>query len=196
MELTLYIVILVLGILTYGSAVVQMLSNDYSPSLFSRGIWLLLGINSFAGVALGGGSPSSQLLAATLVIGSGAVFIASMFKGSREFGLVEHISLYLFLASCILWILVDAPFINLILSLVAHFIGGIPTIWRTIKRPQSEKALHWYFFFAASVLTIINSSEKSLRTILFPVYFICFDGLIILLVNRGLLSEAKTKWQS
>lgn len=180
----LYIVILVLGIFTYGSAVWQMFSGEYSPSFFSRGIWLLLGVNSFAGVALGGGSSSSKLLALTLLIGNACVFLASIRKGSREFGLVEQVSLLLFGVSCVLWFVIDEPLVNLALSLIAHFIGGIPTIARTIRRPSSEKALHWYFFFAASIFTIINSSQLTLRSIAFPLYFVLFDGLIIFLVNR------------
>lgn len=184
MEQLLYFLILALGVATYTSAVVQMWIGAYSPSFFSRGVWLLLGINGFAGVVLSGGSASSKLLAATLLFGSAAVFAVSYKKGSREFGLTEKISLLLFIASCILWLVIDAPIVNLILSLVAHFIGGIPTIWRTIKNPHSEQALHWYFFFVASLLTIVNSNQKTLNAILFPVYFIFFDGLIIILASR------------
>lgn len=183
------LIIVVLGVLTYGSAIVQMYLKQYSPSLFSRAVWLLLGINSFAGVALGGGSVSAKLLAAILLVGNAGVCITSIWKGSREFGIVEQLSLLLFFVSCALWVMIDEPLINLALSLIAHFIGGIPTITRTLRRPQSEKALHWYFFFVASVLTIINSSSLSMRAIIFPLYFALFDGLIIALVNRKRLFD-------
>jgi len=184
MQEVFYILILLLGIATYVSAVWQMLRGEYSPSFFSRGVWFLLGINSFAGVLLGDGSKSSVILAATLFVGNAAVFAISYWKGSRDFGFAEKISLILLIMSTVMWLALDAPFIGLIMSLVAHFIGGIPTIWRTIKRPQTEQAYHWYFFFTASVISIIASPEKTITTILFPVYFTFFEGLIILLVNR------------
>ena len=88
METALIYVIGLLGITAYVTAVYQMLTNVYAPSFFSRGVWFLLGINSFAGVLLGGGSQSSIVLAGTLFIGNLAVFITSYRKGSREFGLV------------------------------------------------------------------------------------------------------------
>lgn len=179
-----YALILVLGIATYTSAVWQMLRGDYSPSFFSRGVWFLLGINSFAGVLLGDGSKASIILAGTLFAGNAAVFAVSYKKGSREFGFAEKISLVLLLISGILWAVLDAPFIGLIISLAAHFIGGIPTIWRVARRPHSEQAYHWYFFFAASIISIVASDNKSITAILFPVYFAIFDGLIILLANR------------
>jgi hypothetical protein len=180
----LYVLILLLGIATYVSAAIQMILRQYQPSFFSRGVWFLLGINAFAGVALGGGSTSSILLAGTLFVGNGVVFAVSYKYGSRKFETVEKVSLVLLLISGCAWILFDAPFVGLIIALVAHFVGGIPTIWRVMKHPHSEQALHWYFFFTASILTIIASQQKTVQTILFPAYFACFDGLIIILINR------------
>ena len=184
MQQALYLPIFLLGITAYGSFVYQMLKGDYAPSFFSRGVWFLLGINSFAGVVLGDGSKSSAILASTLLVGNAAVFIVSYKKGSRVFGIAEKISLALLIVSGLMWAILDAPYLGLIISLVAHFIGGIPTIWRVIKRPHSEQAYHWYFFFTASVLSVFASPDKALTAILFPVYFIFFEGLIILLTNR------------
>jgi hypothetical protein len=179
-----YVLILLLGIATYVSAVWQMLKGEYSPSLFSRGVWFLLGFNSFATVLLGEGSDSSVLLAGTAFIGTGILFALSYKKGSRDFGWAEKISLGLLIISLVVWVSLDAPFIGLIMTLVAHFIGGIPTIWRAVKKASSEQAYHWYFFFVASILSFISSPDKSLTAVLFPVYFILFEGLILLLVNR------------
>ena len=184
MENLWFVIIALLGIATYVSAVWQMLIGQYSPSFFTRGVWLLLGINSFIGVLFGNGTKASVILAAALLVGNAAVFLVSYKKGSRDFGSVEWISFLLLVVALLIWIVLDTPFITLVISLVAHFIGGIPTIWRTIKKPSIEKALHWYFFFTASVLSIIVSPDKSLTAILFPIYFAFFDGLIILLVNR------------
>lgn len=190
MQDILYLLILLLGIATYLSAVIQMLSGQYSPSFFSRGIWFLLGINSFAGVLLGEGSQASVILAGTLFIGNAAVFAVSYKKGSRDFGFVEKISLVLLLISGIAWAVLDAPFVGLVISLLAHFIGGIPTIWRVAKHPESEQAYHWYFFFLASILSLAASGIGDFKAVLFPVYFALFDGLIILLANRKRLFKA------
>lgn len=193
METILIFTIGLLGITAYATAVYQMLTGVYTPSFFSRGVWFLLGVNSLIGVLLSGGSKSSVVLAGTLFVGSLAVFITSYKKGSREFGNVEKISLLLLVISASLWIFLDAPYLSLIINLSAHFIGGIPTIWRVAKRPYSEQAYHWYFFFAASVLSIFNSDGDNLRSITFPVYFVFFDGLIILLANRKRLVGSRAR---
>lgn len=178
------ILIFALGITAYSTAVWQMWRGVYRPSFFSRGVWFLLGINSFAGVYLGEGSSGAVALAATLLIGNAAVFAASYKKGSREFGAVEKLSLVLLAISAVTWIVFDSPYVGLIISLVAHFIGGIPTLWRVFKRPESEQAYHWYFFFVGCILSIVFADDRALTVILFPVYFALFDGLVILLANR------------
>jgi hypothetical protein len=185
MQTVSYAAILFLGSTAYITAVWQILKGTYQPSFFSRGVWVLLGINSFAGVLLGGGSKSSVLLALTLLLGNAAVFIVSYKKGSRAFGTAEKISLTLLIISTAMWLGLDAPYIGLIISLAAHFIGGIPTIVRVARVPSSEQAYHWYFFFVASIVGILSSDGSILRTVLFPAYFAFFDGLIILLANRN-----------
>lgn len=179
-----FILVALLGITAYGSAVYQILYGKYSPSFFSRGVWLLLGINSFVGVLFGAGTKASVILAATLLVGNLGVFLASYKKGSRNFGNVEKVSLVLLIIAFLIWIFFKAPFLTLVISLIAHFIGGVPTIWRAAKKPESEQALHWYFFFTACILSIIASPDKTVYTILFPVYFALFDGVIIILINR------------
>lgn len=144
------IVVLALGLTAYATAVMQMLQGVYRPSFFSRGVWFLLGVISFAGVFFGEGSSASVALAATLLIGNAAVFAVSWKKGSREFGAVEKISLLLLVMAVVAWVTFDSPYLALVISLVAHFIGGIPTVWRVYKRPESEQAYHWYFFLWAA----------------------------------------------
>lgn len=180
--------IFILGISAYASMVYQMIWGKYKPSFFSRGVWFLLGINSLAGVYLGEGTKGSVALATTLFLGNLAVFIVSYKKGSRDFGLAERISLVLLVLSVLIWLFIQDPFLLLIISLVAHFIGGIPTIWRTLKRADSEQAYHWYFFLAASILAVAGAEDRSIQAILFPAYFIFFEALVLILVNRKRLA--------
>lgn len=163
-----------------------MLYGTYRPSFFSRGVWFLLGVNSFAGVLLGDGSQSSVILAFILVLGNASIFICSYKRGTRVFGNVEKVSLALLLVSGVVLVVYNEPFIALAMSLIAHFIGGIPTIWRAIQDPTSEQVYHWYLFTGASILTIVASEQRTIETILFPAYFITINGLVILLVNRRL----------
>lgn len=184
MHLFIYIVITFLGILSYAIGVWKMLQNKYSPSTFSRIVWVLLAINSFAGLVLSHSSSASILLGAILLLGNVAMCIASFFKGTREMGNLEFICLGLLALSGIIWIFFNAPLVNLIISLGAHFIGAAPTYKKVWFNPKGEDIPFWLLFFLASVLSIYISDATSLKTIILPVYFVFFDGSIVLLALR------------
>lgn len=179
-----YIIILLLGIASYGEGIKQMLRGLYSPSIFSRVVWLLLAINSFAGVIASKSTNASVLLAAIFLVGNLIICLVSFSKGSKEFGKLELFCFALLLVSCFVWIFFNNPLINLGISLLAHFIGALPTYKRVWFNPRSESSLFWFYFFGASALSIFASNEGTLKTLIFPLYFTLFDGSLFLLTLR------------
>lgn len=184
MEILLYILIIAFGIASYFVGVWQMLTNKYLPSTFSRVIWVLLSINSFAGVVLSNGSKSSVLLGAIFLLGNIVICIVSFWKGVRKIGKLEYYCLALLLVSGFIWIFFEAPLVNLIISLIAHFIGGIPTYKKVWINPKSESFGFWSLFFVASLLSVFVADTTSLKSILFPIYFVIFDGMMSLFTLR------------
>jgi hypothetical protein len=180
----LYLLILLLGSASYIVGIRQMLRGRYAPSVFSRIVWLLLSVNSFAAVVASGGSSASILLAGLLLTGNLMMCVISLKKGSRTFGRIEIVCLLLLFISGVLWLVIDVPLINLGLSLGGHLLGGIPTYRRVWLEPKSEDTTYWSLFFMASVLSVVASGQSSLHAIIFPLYFTLFDGSIFLLSVR------------
>jgi hypothetical protein len=184
MNLYLYILIAILGLSSYFIGVQQMIKNRYSPSTFSRVIWVLLSINSFAGVILSNGSKSSIFLGGIILLGSIAIAVTSFWKGTNTIGKLEYFCLAMLLLSGVIWILFNAPLLNLAISLFAHFIGGLPTYKKVLLNPKSESTSFWLLFFLASLLSIFAASIVSLRDIILPIYFTIFDGSMFILTLR------------
>jgi hypothetical protein len=184
MSFCLYTTITLLGISSYAVGIWKMLKNKYKPSTFSRIIWVLLSINSFAGVFLSHSSSSSILLGGIGLLGNIGMCFVSLFKGTREIGKLEYFCSIMLMFSVIVWMTLDAPLINLAISLFAHFIGAVPTYKKVWNHPESEDISFWFLFFLASALSIFVSNTFSLRTIILPVYFMLFDGSILLLALR------------
>ncbi len=181
MTLFLYSLITLLGISSYALGILKMLQNKYKPSLFSRVIWVLLSINSFAGVLLSHSSTSSILLGGILLFGNMGMCLISIFKGTRAVGQLEYICLILLCISGLVWVISDLPLVNLVISLLAHFIGAVPTYKKVWNHPESEDITFWLLFFLASILSIAVSAASSIETIILPIYFTLFDGSILLL---------------
>lgn len=180
----LFVVVLVFGIASYIVGVREIWRGSYRPSVFSRAIWLLLAINSFAGVIASQGTRGSVLLAAILLVGNAAICAMSVWKGTRTFGRLEMACLALLSVSAFVWMRYDVPLINLGLSLFAHFIGALPTIRRVLLQPSSESTEFWALFFIASCASVAMGTAGNWQGVLLPVYFMLFDGTMMALSLR------------
>ncbi len=174
-----YLLIFGFAASSYAVLIYQLVKNQYQPSFFSRLVWFAQTIISLITVVLSDGSPSAILLASVFVAGNIPVAILSYYKGSREFNSVEKISTVMLVLTVIAWLSLDSAFIGLAGSLLTHFIGGLPTIWRVIKNPKKERAVHWYFLLAAALVSLMASDGYSLKAALLPLYFTLFDMLIV-----------------
>ena len=188
LQAILYLVIVLFGSASYIVGLQRMLANQYSPSIFSRVVWLLLAINSFAGVILSHGSGTSILLAVISLLGNIAICIVSFWKGSKEVGQLEYICVALLIVSALVWIFFKAPLMNLVLSLCGHFVGACPTYKKAFNYPKSEDLTFWLLFFIASFLSIFACDFVSYSEIILPLYYALFDGSMVLLILRGKIS--------
>jgi hypothetical protein len=167
------------GSASYIAGVGQVIKGTYRPNTVSRVIWLLLAINSTAGVVMSHSSAASILLAVIFMIGNVAMCWVSFWKGCGSFGILEKICLALFVCSVGIWIWNPIPLVNLGIGLVGHFIGALPTFKNAVESRGSESTLFWSFFFIASVLTVIASAGSPWSTMIFPLYFVVFDGAMV-----------------
>ncbi|MDP2638135.1 MAG: hypothetical protein Q8P26_03685 [Candidatus Levybacteria bacterium] len=177
-------IIAILVIFSYYIASKAILKNKYHPSIFSRFIWLLLAVNNFASVVALKSNDTIILLAGLALLGSLAIFFLSLRKAKRRFDKTELISTVLLVVSLAVWIFADLPLVNLTIGLAAHFIGGIPTYKKALKDPKDEYILFWLFFSIASLFTFVSTDKTLISDYLYPLYFVLFDGSIVLLCLR------------
>lgn len=176
--------ILLFGSASYIVGIKKMFEGKYLPSVFSRAVWLMLSAISFAGVVSSGSTKSSILLAGVFLAGNAAICLASFWRGTKELGMMELICFFILMLSGIVWFVFDSPLISLAVSLLAHFVGGVPTYKKVWNKPQTESAGFWSLFFVASVLSIVASWGQPLSLLIFPIYFAVFDGAMTILALR------------
>ena len=179
------ILIIILTTASYFFGAKAIVENRYRPNLYSRIIWLLVALNGLVSVILLKNFPTVILFATLGFLGSFLIFILSLHKSKRTFGLIELVSSVLLLISLCLWFFTKLPFLNLIMGLVVTFIGGIPTYLRVIKDPRDEDILFWLFFALASFFTLLDADRSSLIGYLFPLYFLITNaGMTFLCMRR------------
>ena len=167
-----------------------MLQGKYAPSVFSRIVWLILSIISFAGVVASESTSASILLAGIFLFGNAAVCITSFWKGTKSIGNLELACLVILFMSAVVWVVFDAPLLSLGISLLAHFIGGVPTYKRAWENPKNESTGFWSLFFIASMVSTFASLGEPWQLIVFPIYFTLFDGsMTILTLRKGSMAN-------
>jgi hypothetical protein len=176
--------ILFLGTSSYIAAIWQMTRGKYKPNTFSRIIWLALAINNTAGVILSHGSTPSVLLATLFLVGNIAMCVGSFWFGIIRIGKLEIACIGILLVSVGLWILTPIPLVNLGIGLFAHLIGAFPTLKTAYLDGKSESLAFWSLFFIASLLSMFASLGSPFSAVIFPTYFVLFDGIMIFLCLR------------
>lgn len=156
----------------------------YAPSIYSRVIWFFLAVNAFASVIALQNNPSVVLLAGLGLLGNLTILLLSLKHSKKVFGFTELIATLLLILSLGVWLITRLPLLNLTISLIAFFIGAIPTYKKVIKNPKDEDLLFWLFFALASLLTFIITDKTNLSNYLYPLYFAIFDGVMTLLCLR------------
>jgi hypothetical protein len=158
--------------------------GQYKPSIYSRAIWGLISVNSFVGVIALHNNSGVIALAGVQLFGSLAMFFASMKFCVKTFGKTEIICTALLIFSLIIWFVLKSPIINVLISLIAHFIGGAPTILLAWKKPASENFFFWLFFALASLLAYLSADKLVFKSFIYAIYFLIFDSAITVLSLR------------
>jgi hypothetical protein len=183
-DLTFELLVLAFGSASYVVGARDVLVRGYAPSLFSRVVWLLLACISSAGVVASGSGSGAVLLAGVFLVGNAVMFVLSLWKGTRGIGPLEYVCLAILVLSGLVWLLFDAPVLSLAMSLLAHLVGGVPTYRRAWQRPGSESAGFWSLFLIASVFSLLATLGEPVQSLLFPLYFVLFDGGMTALALR------------
>lgn len=170
--------IALLSFLSYSTAIRAILRGKYRPNIYSRVIWFLLAINGLAGLIRLNSGDAVIALSALQTLGSLLILIGAFRFSILKFGKVELASSLLLLVSLGVWLLGDYPAINVGISLIAHFIGGIPTILTVTKRPESENIMFWCYFGIASIITLVFADKSNFQSYMFPLYFSLYNALI------------------
>ena len=184
MHLTLELLVLVFGSASYAVGARDILVRGYAPSVFSRVVWLLLAGISTAGVVASGSGSGAVLLAGVFLVGNAVICLLSIWKGTRGIGPLEYVCLGILALSGLVWLVFDAPVLSLVISLLAHLVGGAPTYRRAWQRPGSESAGFWSLFLVASAFSLLATLGEPARALVFPLYFVLFDGGMTLLALR------------
>ncbi|AFY95555.1 hypothetical protein Cha6605_4637 [Chamaesiphon minutus PCC 6605] len=85
----------------------------------------------------------------------------------------------------ILWGLYRSPSIALGINIGIDFLGALPTIRKSFRRPDDENLLAWLLFSVANALNLLAIDRWMWQIVIYPIYIFLVTSTIFLLLWRG-----------
>lgn len=88
------------------------------------------------------------------------------------------------IAGLILWQLTDNPLIAIWFAIAADIAGGVPTIRKTYKRPDTEKPLPYFLTIVSMAITLLTIQTWNIASAAFPIYILLINIVLFTLGAR------------
>lgn len=172
-----------------------------TPTRPSRATWLIWFLMDLGVVSSLFNLPEAEntiFLALALLAGSSIVVMLAFIKGERGWTKIEKWCLVGAALATLVWLMSGSPLLALILYLVVDTFAYIPTIVKSYSEPESEERMAWLVTFTAVVVNVLAIDSGAWRSLdisalLFPIYLLIMDGIIIVLLFRTKSIFGKTR---
>ncbi|MDD5252150.1 MAG: hypothetical protein PHT12_06000 [Patescibacteria group bacterium] len=129
------------------------------------------------GGMLASGAYNGQIIAATLA--AWAVFALSIRLGKPGWSKTDRFCLALAVLGIILWLVFRNPVFGIVASLVADFLGAIPTAISAWHDPTRENKLAWAIFWLGGLSATLAVPQWTLAHAAQPLVFFAEENLIL-----------------
>lgn len=180
----------VLSTFAYIPYIIDTAAKRTQPQRASWLIWSVLGSIAFVSQLYEGAS-SSLWFAGVQITGTIIVFVLSIWVGSGRY-LTKTDYLILFAASVglVLWYFTENAAYALAITISISLLGGIATVAKAYRNPDSETLVTWVVSFVASVCAILSVGEINFVILAYPLYlFTLYLAFIVAIV----LGRARNK---
>ncbi len=152
----------------------------------NRATWWILALAStiLAASYFAEGARNTMWVALAYVLGNLAIAILSVKYGDGEWSALDKLCLFAALASAALWVVLDEPFIALMVNIGIDFIGIVPTIYKSYRKPHTESRPAWSIDVVAGVLALLAIETPTFSIIIYPAYLTLVNSIIAALIFK------------
>lgn len=169
----------------------DIFAGKTKPHAYSWLVWALLTAIAFFGQVSDGAGAGAWVTATTAVI-SFVIFGLALNRGEKDITRTDKIYLGASLFAIVPWLLTKDPIFSIVLVTVIDFLGFLPTIRKSIRKPQEETLIHYAFAGLKFLLAIVALGNYSIVTVLYPASLVVANWafIILLVVQRKKMRAA------
>lgn len=159
----------------------DIFAHKTKPHAFTWLVWASLTAIGFAGQLSDNGGAGAYITAVTAAI-SFIIFFLALFRGEKEITRSDWLSLAGAAVALLLWLLTDSPVLAVILITLVDFLGFVPTIRKSIRKPHEEILISYALAGLKFILAIVALDNYSVVTVLYPASLVFANLLFVLLL--------------
>lgn len=188
------IISVLLGIIGYWIYINDIKNGKVKPHAYSWLIWAILASIVFLGQLIDNAGAGLWVTAMT-VVGCIVITLYAFKCGDQERTNSDVLCLVSAFAAMLLWILTDTPLWSMLLVTFIDFVGFIPTVRKTIARPEQETPGLFIFCGLKFLTSILATENMSVITLTYPISMIvqnfCFVALLVVLHRENQLNTCR-----
>lgn len=164
--------------------VYEIYRKGVRPERASWFIWtILLTISFFAQRAAG--AQDSLWLTFGDAVGTAAIFVISLFKGTGGFTRFDIKCMAIAAVGVTVWVLSGNAVVAILGSLLADTMGSVPTIRKAYKDPASEGWTTFLLIAIASTLAVFAAGTWELSIVIVPLYLVAANVAVLIARQLG-----------
>ena len=174
----------VLSIFAFVPYILDTIARRTEPQRASWLIWAVLGSIAFMSQVFEGAT-SSLWFAGVQVASTIIILVLSIWVGTGKFlGKSDYMILVAASIGLLLWYFTDNAAYALAITISISLLGGMATIVKAYRDPESETLITWVVSLAASVCAILSVGVVDPTLLAYPVYlFTLYLGFIVAIVS-------------
>lgn len=162
----------------------DIFAGKTKPHAFSWLVWAALTGIAFAGQIMNGGGAGAWVTFVTAVV-SGVIFVLALKQGEKDVTFSDKLNLAGAAFALVFWFFTSNPLTAIVLVTIIDFLGFVPTIRKSYKKPHEETLIHYVFAGLKFVLAIIALQKYTVITWLYPASLVASNLLfVVMLVIR------------
>ncbi len=145
------------------------------PHVFSWFIWGTISSIGFAAQVAEGAGPGSWARG----FGSATCYllvVLSYFKGEKNIGLSDWVTLAVALSAIPLWVVTKTPFWSVVIVCFIDTIGYLPTLRKSWAKPREEQAVSYLFSCLGAAFSLVAIKQYTPSTWLYPLTLTFTNG--------------------
>ncbi|MGB3756550.1 MAG: hypothetical protein WBA07_09280 [Rivularia sp. (in: cyanobacteria)] len=163
--------------------IISIWKGKTQPNKATWCIWAIVGIIICTSYYLSG-AINTIWVPLALAIGHVVIAILTLIYGKGGWNSFDKTCILGTGISLVLWWHYDSPLIALSINIAIDFLGALPTIRKSYRKPETEDLLTWIIFLLAHTLNLFAIKQWSFSVLAYPAYLFFTVATVVLLLLR------------